>query len=81
MSATTILAGILREAQRDTIILAAGTRIAVPPDQSAAYWQELENGSPHRARREILEWQIRKAEKRLAEVEAGLAKLVPADRA
>jgi hypothetical protein len=29
---TTILAGILREAQRDTIILAAGTRIALPPD-------------------------------------------------
>jgi DNA repair exonuclease SbcCD ATPase subunit len=43
------------------------------PRQIAACWQELENGSPHRARRELLEWQIRKAEKRLAEVEVRLA--------
>ena len=34
MTNTTILAGILREAQRDTIILAAGTRITIPPDLS-----------------------------------------------
>ena len=32
---TTILAGILCEAQRDAMILAAGTRIALPPDLSA----------------------------------------------
>jgi hypothetical protein len=43
------------------------------PGQIAAYRQELENGSPHLARREWLDWQIRKAEKRLAEVEASLA--------
>lgn len=41
--------------------------------QIAACWQELEHGSPHRARREQLEWQIRKAEKRLAEIGTRLA--------
>jgi DNA repair exonuclease SbcCD ATPase subunit len=41
--------------------------------QIAACWQERENGSPHRARREQLEWQIRKAENRLAELAARLA--------
>jgi hypothetical protein len=35
MSAATILAGILREVQPHAIILAAGTRIALPPDLSA----------------------------------------------
>ena len=39
----------------------------------AACWQELEGGSPHRARREQLEWQIRKEEKRLAEIGPRLA--------
>jgi hypothetical protein len=43
------------------------------PGQVAAYRQELENGRPHKARRERLEWQIREREKRLAEVEARLA--------
>jgi hypothetical protein len=44
------------------------------PGQIAAYRQELENGRPHKARRERLEWQIREREKRLAEVEARLGK-------
>jgi len=43
------------------------------PGQTAAYRQELENGRPHKTRRERLEWQIREREKRLAEVEARLA--------
>ena len=40
--------------------------------QIAAYWQELENGTPRRARRELLEWQIRQAENRLAGVRVRL---------
>jgi DNA repair exonuclease SbcCD ATPase subunit len=40
--------------------------------QIAAYWQELENGSPRQARRELLEWQIRQAENRLAEIRVRL---------
>lgn len=43
------------------------------PEQIAPYRQELENGRPHKARRERLEWQIREREKRLAEVWARLA--------
>jgi|SRR6266404_3800739 len=43
--------------------------------QIAAYWQELENGSPHRAQRERLDWQIRNAENRLAEIKVRLAAL------
>ncbi len=38
--------------------------------QVAAYWQELERGSPRRTRREQLEWQIREREKRPAETRA-----------
>ena len=34
MEQTTVLGGILREVHRHTIILAAGTRIVVPPDLS-----------------------------------------------
>jgi hypothetical protein len=34
MTDTTILAGTLREIHRHTLILGAGTRIAVPPDLS-----------------------------------------------
>jgi hypothetical protein len=34
MIATTILAGMLREVEPHVLILAAGTRIAVPPDLS-----------------------------------------------
>lgn len=41
--------------------------------QIAAYWQELERGSPRRSRRERLEWQIREREKPRAEVRARLA--------
>jgi hypothetical protein len=43
------------------------------PGQIAAYWNELEHGSPRQARRERLEWSIREREKRLAEVKARLA--------
>ena len=35
MNNTTILAGCLREVQPEAMILAAGTRIALPPDLSA----------------------------------------------
>jgi hypothetical protein len=35
MSAATVLAGMLRGVQPHAIILAAGTRIALPPDLSA----------------------------------------------
>ena len=41
--------------------------------QIAAYWQELESGSPRRTRREQLKWQIREREQRLADVRARLA--------
>jgi hypothetical protein len=47
--------------------------LAEIPRQIAAYWRELENGSPHRARREQLEWFIREREQRLAAVRARLA--------
>jgi hypothetical protein len=43
------------------------------PGRITAYWQELENGSPRRVRREWLECQIRNLEKRLADVRARLA--------
>jgi hypothetical protein len=43
------------------------------PGRIAAYWQELENGSLRRVRREWLEWQIRNLETRLADVRARLA--------
>jgi hypothetical protein len=45
------------------------------PGQIAAYRQELENGRPTKVRREQLEWQLREREKRLAEMEARLAKV------
>ena len=42
--------------------------------QLAAYWHELEHAPVVRkARREDLEWRIRRAQKRLAEIEARLA--------
>jgi DNA repair exonuclease SbcCD ATPase subunit len=40
--------------------------------QLAAYRQELENGSPHKTRWEWLDWQIRKAERRLEDIKARL---------
>jgi hypothetical protein len=43
------------------------------PAQIPVYRQELENGRPHKARRERLEWQLKECEKRLAEIEARLA--------
>jgi hypothetical protein len=44
------------------------------PSQIAAYESELEATPPgHKARREMLGWQLRRAQKRLAEVEARLA--------
>jgi len=46
------------------------------PSQIAAYESELEATPPeHKARRERLAWQLRRAQKRLAEVEARLAGL------
>jgi hypothetical protein len=50
------------------------------PGQIAAYWNELENGSPRQARRERLEWQIREREKRLADVRKRLAAINKAER-
>ena len=47
--------------------------LAEIPRQIAAYWNELENGSPRRTLREQLEWIIQEREKRLAEVRATLA--------
>jgi chromosome segregation ATPase len=46
--------------------------LAEIPGQIAAYRSELENGRPHKARRERLEWQIREREKRLADVRSRL---------
>ncbi len=43
--------------------------------QTAAYWSELESGSPHRVRRERLEWSIREREKRLVNLPKLLAAL------
>jgi chromatin segregation and condensation protein Rec8/ScpA/Scc1 (kleisin family) len=44
------------------------------PDQLATYQRELEATAPeHKERRERLSWQIRRAEKRMAEIETRLA--------
>ncbi len=44
------------------------------PSQIAAYEAELDATPPeHKTRREMLAWQLRRAQKRLAEVEARLA--------
>ena len=40
--------------------------LAEIPGQITAYWNELENGSPRRTRREFMEWRIRELEKRRA---------------
>jgi hypothetical protein len=50
------------------------------PGHIADYRQELENGRPHKARRERLEWQIRERDKRLAEIERRLAAINKAGR-
>ena len=45
------------------------------PSQLAAHQAQLDATSPeNKARRERLEWQIRRVQKRMAEVEARLAK-------
>jgi len=46
--------------------------LAEIPRQVAAYWNELENGSPRRTRREQLEWMIQERERRLTDVRARL---------
>ncbi len=46
------------------------------PSQIAAYQRELDATPPeNKARREMREWQIRRVQKRMAEVEARLAML------
>ncbi len=52
------------------------------PSQIAAYESELDATAPgHKARRERLAWQLRRAQKRLAEVEARLVILAEPERA
>jgi hypothetical protein len=46
--------------------------LAELPGQIAAYWHELENGSPRQTRREQLEWMIQERERRLTDVRARL---------
>jgi hypothetical protein len=45
------------------------------PAQLAAYRQELENAPISKTRREFLEWHIRRVQKRMADLEARLAKI------
>jgi len=45
------------------------------PAQLAAYRQELENAPVSKTRREFLEWHIRRVQKRMADLEARLAKI------
>lgn len=45
------------------------------PAQFAAYQQELAEGQADKTRRDFLEWHIRRAQKRMADVEARLAKV------
>jgi len=45
------------------------------PTQLAAYQQELAAGLADKTRREFLEWQVRRVQKRMADVEARLAKV------
>jgi len=48
--------------------------LAELPEQIAAYQRELAaTPAPDKTRREMREWQVRRAQKRLAEVEARLA--------
>jgi len=49
------------------------------PAQLAGYQQELAGGSADKTRREWLEWQIRRVEKRTATVRAWPAENAPAD--
>ncbi len=62
MEQTTVLAGILREVHRDTIVLAAGRRITIPPNLSR---QDVPVGSSARVtvtRSERGEWTARRIE-------------------
>jgi hypothetical protein len=45
------------------------------PAQLAAYRQELETPPISKTRREFLEWHIRRVQKRMADLEARLAKI------
>jgi hypothetical protein len=45
------------------------------PAQLAGYQQELAAGLADKTRREWLEWHIRRVQKRMADVEASLAKV------
>ena len=45
------------------------------PAQLAGYQQELAGGQADKTRREWLEWHIRRVQKRMADVEARLAKV------
>ena len=47
------------------------------PGQLAAYQQELAAGLADKTRREFLEWQVRRVQKRMADVEARLAESGP----
>jgi hypothetical protein len=49
------------------------------PARLAAYQQELAGGSADKVRREQVEWQMRRIEKRMATVRAWLAENAPAD--
>jgi len=45
------------------------------PGQLAGYQQELAAGQADKTRREFLEWHIRRVQKRVADLEARLAKI------
>jgi hypothetical protein len=62
MSAATVLAGMLREVQPHAIILAAGTRIALPPDLSAKDVPEGSSVLVTVTRSERGEWTARQIE-------------------
>jgi DNA repair exonuclease SbcCD ATPase subunit len=49
--------------------------LAEIPAQLAAYRQELENVPVSKTRREFIEWHIRRVQKRMADLEALLAKI------
>jgi hypothetical protein len=65
MSAATVLAGMLRGVQPHAIILAAGTRIALPPDLSAKDVPEGSSVLVTVTRSERGEWTAREIEHEL----------------
>ena len=52
-----------------------GLERAELPGQLAIYQRELTGGQADKARREWLEWQIRRGQKRMADIETRLAKV------